>query len=197
MECESSVGIIYVDSLSQHFGTAFYIGNSGEKHYIATCNHVRCLMDTYKNQNRQAIFMFQNTSESQCIIQDIDVLKIATLDYAILEIKRPSGELPSLGRRVGQVPHNNEKLFFIGHPNRNPPEKKVSIGCRLAVAEQEVERVCQVLHSRIEEQYKQDIDLGNVSYQTVDFFEGSSGSPGFNDNGQVVLMHRRGILYSP
>ena len=36
--------------------------------------------------------------------------------------------------------------------------------------------------------------IENESYQTVDFLYGSSGSPVFSSTGDLVIMHRGGVL---
>ena len=153
-------------------------------------------------------FRFEDESlvdpRPQCDVKSVLCFSDTSLDYAICEIEilfdsavdddlSDGTYLPALGSMVAEVPKIYEPIFLIGHPGDKAP-KRINSHCLLVHGEKELRRRCDDINSPYYEMYREDIDPHNECYQTVDFFNGSSGCPVFDKNGSLVLMHCRGIL---
>ncbi|XP_035672804.1 uncharacterized protein y4fB-like isoform X1 [Branchiostoma floridae] len=175
--------------------TGFLIGRK----YVLTNNHVFDLMDAATKRNISANKKPQNyrvtffpsetqTSMSFTLVPRKPISSDKVLDYAILEIDitkygeedlkhlRPLGEFVSEDLATGSV------IILIGHPHGQ--EKKVEFCAVEGVNSNRT--IC--------------VNFGNpflqtemMSYHVSTFFHGSSGSPGFDKDGCLVLMHSRGF----
>ena len=200
---ERSVGCVY--SVNQRgyiaYGTGFYLGRWRRKRYIMTNFHV---MNDLQKMQGDSYIDFDYVDEGpnhQCAIKSVLISSNSSLDYAILEVDIPSNvPVPmALGPLLAEVPRLYHPIFFIGHPGQpglttiNCP-KRINIHCLIVDSEEELQNRCQEMGSSNFNLYREKVDPLNHCYQTVDFFKGSSGSPGFTDSGKLVLLHRQGVL---
>ncbi|XP_019624457.1 PREDICTED: protein FAM111A-like [Branchiostoma belcheri] len=175
--------------------TGFLIG----RRYVLTNNHVFELMDAAtkrnisankKSENYRVTFFLSDTQTNMVfnIVPRKPISSDKALDYAILEIDtgkygandlehlRPLGEFISEDLARGSV------IVLIGHPCGL--EKKVEF-CAVEGVDNS-STIC--------------VNFGNpfvqpqtMTYHVSTFFHGSSGSPGFDKDGYLVLMHCRGF----
>ncbi|KAI8489541.1 hypothetical protein Bbelb_327080 [Branchiostoma belcheri] len=175
--------------------TGFLIGRK----YVLTNNHVFELMDAAtkrnipankKSENYRVTFFLSDTQTNMAfnIVPRKPISSDKALDYAILEIDtgkygandlehlRPLGEFISEDLARGSV------IVLIGHPGGL--EKKVEF-CAVEGVDSS-STIC--------------VNFGNpfvqpqtMTYHVSTFFHGSSGSPGFDKDGCLVLMHCRGF----
>lgn len=192
-EIAKSVGAIFaLDNAKQPhlFGTCFRIGTV----YIITNNHVIEDIDKL-NVAKSDIFVDFNFNKADDLhLQrryiDCVLVRSAELDYAILKMEEPEHVLPpcicSHGCSI-MDPGNSDwsklhglPLRLIGHPHGHP--KQVDLRCTVDASPQdslkyyvytirrggkEAEKECLMLK-----------DKKRGTYQSSDFFDGSSGSPG-------------------
>ncbi|CAH1258989.1 FAM111A [Branchiostoma lanceolatum] len=175
--------------------TGFLIGRK----YVLTNNHVFDLMNAAtkrnisankKPQNYRVTFFLSETQTNMSftLVPRKPLSSDKALDYAILEIDiakygeddlkhlRPLGEFVSEDLVRGSV------IILIGHPDGH--DKKVEF-CAVEGVDNN-RTIC--------------VNFGNpfaqaqtMTYHVSTFFHGSSGSPGFDKDGCLVLMHSRGF----
>ena len=200
-----SVGFIFGKSYSGllSYGTSFYLGTSATNHYVMTNYHVIAPFEKL-NPGEFAVcvdFKFQNgwpdNFQRQCRVNNVLCSSPKPLDYSILEIDIPINEAspPALGGYIAEVPELYEDLFGIGYAGDTAFKR--SNKCVLVDAKLELERKCVEMHLPNIDTYLQDVEPLNESYQTNDLLHGSSGSPLFNKTGNLVIMHRRGVMENP
>ena len=141
------------------------------------------------------------------------VMCSAELDYAILRMQKPHEQLPpcifSHGISIMNPawPESNrsvledEPLRLIGHPQGEP--KQIDLLCTLNARPQSgLECWCYTLRKGKEfeaeaaKHYHECKDRRKRTYQTINSFLGSSGSPGIvllNDKKWLVVLHTRGF----
>ncbi|XP_078583876.1 uncharacterized protein LOC144866389, partial [Branchiostoma floridae x Branchiostoma japonicum] len=113
------------------------------------------------------------------------------LDYAILrlavgnEIERNLDSLPPLGSFISERDDDRKMVVVVGHPNNE--SKKVDF-CPIAGVDEH-----NVIHIRFPNLIPWPADVRKPLYHTGVMFHGSSGSPGFDTYGDVMLMHTRGF----
>ncbi|XP_013913939.1 PREDICTED: protein FAM111A-like [Thamnophis sirtalis] len=133
------------------------------------------------------------------------------LDFAVLKLEENgSNSHPPPGLlHLLSPPQLNGPIFIIGHPKGEVksmdvclvvsiPERDKAIGDHL----QKHKDICvcsyrpeKCIHRYNPENFKRyRNDLNIVTYDTC-FFRGSSGSPVFNQNGELVALHAAGFLY--
>ncbi|XP_078663194.1 uncharacterized protein LOC144906615 [Branchiostoma floridae x Branchiostoma belcheri] len=110
------------------------------------------------------------------------------LDYAILQLAGGDeaeriDSLPLLGRSISESEDDRKMVVVVGHPHGG--SKKVDF-CPIAGV---VEKYA--IHVRSPNLIQ--ADARKPLYHTGVMFHGSSGSPGFDMYGNVVLMHTRGF----
>ncbi|XP_078620803.1 uncharacterized protein LOC144887442 [Branchiostoma floridae x Branchiostoma japonicum] len=165
-------------------GTGFLIG----KKEILTCDHVYqgmlnqsiAISDTTRYK---AIFDLHDDSDHTFYFSNIPPLSRdpdSGLDYAILELdSEPNpGLIPPLGGCISDITESTRFVEVIGHPFGGP--KRVDSAHMVHV---DRNSAIHVMFGKPD----------TVSYQTYLMLEGSSGSPGFNTDGNVILLHNRGI----
>ncbi|XP_035661701.1 uncharacterized protein LOC118405955 [Branchiostoma floridae] len=165
-------------------GTGFLIG----KKEILTCDHVYqgmlnqsiAISDTARYK---AIFDLHDDSDHTFYFSNIPPLSRdpdSGLDYAILELdSEPNpGLIPPLGGCISDITESTRFVEVIGHPFGGP--KRVDSAHMVHV---DRNSAIHVMFGKPD----------TVSYQTYLMLEGSSGSPGFNTDGNVILLHNRGI----
>ena len=211
-EIAKSVGAIFtLDSAKQpfFFGTCFRIGTV----YIITNNHVIKDIEKLKVAINDAFvdFNFKKADELHSKRRYIDrlVVRSGDLDYAILKMKETGDSLPpcicSHGCSI-MDPDNSDwselnglPLRLIGHPQGHP--KQVDLRCTVDASPQdglkfyvytirrggkEAEKECRMLK-----------DKRRGTYQSSEFFNGSSGSPGIirlPDKKLLVFLHCCGFI---
>ncbi|XP_066264584.1 uncharacterized protein [Branchiostoma lanceolatum] len=164
-------------------GTGFLIG----KNEILTCDHVfqsmLHLTKTERDFGRYKAIFDLHQIEHTFHFSDIHPIcrdPEAGLDYAILELdSEPDPNLiPSLGGFISSISEATRFVVVIGHPSGGP--KQLDYAHMAHVDE------TSVLHVMF-------VNPDTASYQTRSMLEGSSGSPGFDKNGNAILLHKRGI----
>ncbi|KAI8516602.1 hypothetical protein Bbelb_051830 [Branchiostoma belcheri] len=114
------------------------------------------------------------------------------LDYAILklavddEVESTLDSLPFLGRFLPLVEDHRKMVVVVGHPYGG--DKMVDF-CHMAALERH-----HIIHVMFGNPHFPQEDARKPLYHTGVMFHGSSGSPGFDTQGNVVLMHTRGFF---
>ena len=211
-EIAKSVGAIFtLDSAKQplFFGTCFRIGTV----YIITNNHVIEDIEKLKVAINDAFvdFNFKKADESHSERRYIDCLVVRSgdLDYAILKMKETDDCLPpcicSHGCSI-MDPDNSDwselhglPLRLIGHPQGQP--KQVDLRCTVDASPQDSLKYYVYTIRRGEKEAEAECltlkDKKRGTYQSSDFFYGSSGSPGIirlPDKKLLVFLHCRGFI---
>ena len=217
IEIAQSVGAIFNLVRADHprlVGTCFVIG----KECIITNKHV---MEKIPNLDHAYVnfrFKKEGQANSQRFFIDRLLMCSAELDYAILRMKRPQKKLPpsifSHGVRIMNPTCPESKwsllddmpLRLIGHPQERP--KQIDLMCTINARPQSgLECWCYTLRrgrgilspsleAEAAKDYHEGKDHRRRTYQSSNFFHGSSGSPGIvhlNDKKWVVLLHARGF----
>ncbi|KAI8515531.1 PREDICTED: protein FAM111A-like [Branchiostoma belcheri] len=199
-----SVGVVFVEVESNgHLsiivcGTCFRVGTK----YVMTCKHVLDSTIKYLSENPGKAFVEFNFFEDPLSpFEQIRFLiqkevpwhsDISDLDYCVLEFSIPDGQmaevqtmLPALGPLVCDVKHSGT-ITLVGHPGGDPkvmdpscPYPHPDIGVYLKHNPQPTGDFSQL------------IDQRRVTYCSV-MGHGSSGAPGFDKEGNLVVMHARG-----
>ncbi|XP_030417772.1 protein FAM111A-like [Gopherus evgoodei] len=134
------------------------------------------------------------------------------LDFAVLKLEGDRSSLPAgLVRFSHPLPFNG-LIYIIGHPDGQAKsadgctvvpvfERKRECHCRV----QRGQKVCnsvrcgsedrQCIHMFTQRSFQEVINNPNVVTYDTSFFFGSSGSPVFNADGQLVAMHTAGYKY--
>ncbi|XP_019641751.1 PREDICTED: malignant fibrous histiocytoma-amplified sequence 1 homolog [Branchiostoma belcheri] len=118
----------------------------------------------------------------------------AELDYAILELEHVPPHAAPLGQFVSElhVCHQDGVVIVVGHPGGQ--RKRVDF-CPIAVVDQNFE--VHIRNVRGIPDNPTDFPgqvAGRANYHTSSMFHGSSGSPGFDKSGNLVVMHTRGFF---
>ncbi|XP_066303108.1 serine protease FAM111A-like [Branchiostoma lanceolatum] len=199
-----SVGIIFVERESDHrlivipFGTCFRLGTK----YVMTCKHVVDQMHEYISENPGDVRVefnfckdFSSTFEQRRFLitkrvpcfSDTNDLDYCVLEFSIRDSQTAEvqTELPALGHLVCDVEHS-DTISLVGHPggdhkamDPNCPYPHPEVGVYLK------------LNPQPKGDFSQLNDPGRVTYSSV-MGPGSSGAPGFDKGGNLVVMHARG-----
>eukprot|EP00058_Branchiostoma_floridae_P018578 XP_002604067.1 hypothetical protein BRAFLDRAFT_71643 [Branchiostoma floridae] len=175
-------------------GTGFLL-NKGK---VLTCYHVyrlmnRALWSVHEASQYIATFFVSGEREYKVPFEaPASLLKCYSedLDYAILqlvvedEMERSLESLPLLGHFISESEDSRKMVVLVGHPSGG--SKVVDFGLIAGVAQR------YVIHIRYPDMIQE--DERKPIYDTSVMFHGSSGSPGFDTYGNVVLMHTRGFL---
>ena len=211
-EVAKSVGAVFtLDSAKQpfFFGTCFRIGTE----YIITNNHVIQDIEKLKVAINDAFvdFNFKIADESHADRRYIDnlVVRSGELDYAILKMKKKDYYLPpcicSHGFSI-MDPDNSDwselhggLLRLIGHPQGHP--KQIDLRCTVDASPQDSLKYYVYTIRRGEKEAEKEClmlkDKKRGTYQSSDFFYGSSGSPGIirlPSKKFLVFLHCRGFV---
>ena len=211
-EVAKSVGAVFtLDSAKQpfFFGTCFRIGTE----YIITNNHVIQDIEKLKVAINDAFvdFNFKIADESHADRRYIDnlVVRSGELDYAILKMKKTDYYLPpcicSHGFSI-MDPDNSDwselhgrLLRLIGHPQGHP--KQIDLRCTVDASPQDSLKYYVYTIRRGEKEAEKEClmlkDKKRGTYQSSDFFYGSSGSPGIIrllSKKFLVFLHCRGFV---
>ncbi|XP_066264220.1 serine protease FAM111A-like [Branchiostoma lanceolatum] len=114
------------------------------------------------------------------------------LDYAILQLSVDDDiasvidSLPYLGRYISESVDDRNMVVVVGHPYGG---SKIVDFCPIAGLDQSY-----IIHVRFGNPEFPQEDPRKPLYHTGVMFHGSSGSPGFDTHGNVVLMHTRGFF---
>ena len=211
-EIAQSVGAIFILDHADHprlEGTCFRIGEG----YIITNKHV---VKNISQKDRVYVnFNFKKAGDAyskRCFIESV-VMCSAELDYAILRMENPHEQLPpcifSHGISIMNpgFPESNwsvlddKFLRLIGHPREEP--KQIDLMCTINARPQSgLECWCYTLRRGEEfegeavKNYNEGKDRRRRTYQSSNFFHGSSGSPGIvclNGKKWLVVLHARGF----
>ncbi|XP_035687905.1 protein FAM111A-like [Branchiostoma floridae] len=188
-----SVGIIFVEVQSGGrlsifaCGTCFRVGTK----YVMTCKHV---LDEIANKGppENAFVEFNFLKDFKTFkpirfqfIKQVALSNIDDLDYCVLEFSIPADltetvktHLPALGTLVCDVEHSGT-ITLVGHPGGDP--KVMDPNCPYPHPYVGVYR-------KLNPQPSQLNDPRRVTYCSL-MGLGSSGSPGFNEDGDLVVMH--------
>eukprot|EP00058_Branchiostoma_floridae_P018571 XP_002604060.1 hypothetical protein BRAFLDRAFT_71650 [Branchiostoma floridae] len=175
-------------------GTGFLL-NKGK---VLTCYHVyrwmsRALWSVHEASQYIATFFVSGEREYKVPFESpASLLKCYSedLDYAILqlavedEMGRSLESLPLLGHFISESEDSRNMVVLVGHPSGG--NKMVDFALIAGVAQR------YVIHIRYP--YMIQEDERKPIYDTSVMFHGSSGSPGFDTYGNVVLMHTRGFM---
>lgn len=216
-EIVQSVGAVFLLDIAKQprlVGTCFRIGTV----YIITNNHVS--EEIVKSQGEEndifVDFNFEEAGQSHSERRSIGelVVNCKDLDYAILSMNEPSEKLPRCIFSHGVSIMDPEKddwrmlagkpLRLIGHPQAEP--KQVDLKC-IVDARPQSGLECYAYTARRGEQFEDEAakdyseitDQRRGTYQSSDFFHGSSGSPGLallNNKKWLVFLHTRGFRTS-
>ena len=216
-EIVQSVGAVFLLDIAKQpllVGTCFRIGTV----YIITNNHVS--EEIVKSQGKEndifVDFNFEEAGQSHSERRSIGelVVNCKDLDYAILSMNEPSEKLPPCIFSHGVSIMDPEKgdwrmlagkpVRLIGHPQAEP--KQVDLKC-IVDARPQSGLECYTYTARRGEQfegeaakdYSEITDQRRGTYQSSDFFHGSSGSPGLvllNNKKWLVFLHTRGFRTS-
>lgn len=215
-----SVGAIFVkDGVPRLVGTCFRIG----KVYIITNHHVIQEISKTRREKGDIFVNFKYEDEGewyseQRFIRQM-VVKSEELDYAILAMQELPGQLPpcifSHGVSIMDPAETSDwsmladlPLRLIGHPQGEP--KQVDLKC-IVDARQQGGRKGRAYTVSREEEFEEDEqdeeqddspeikDKRKGTYQSSDFFFGSSGSPGMvrpNKKIFLAVLHSKGFINS-
>ena len=223
IEIAQSVRAIFKLDHADHahlVGTCFMIGAG----CIITNKHVEKEISKTAKGRCYVNFHFKKNGQADLQRFFIDRLMICSweLDYAILRMENPHEQLPpsifSHGVRIMNptCPESNWSLLddmplrLIGHPRGEP--KQIDLMCTINASPQSgLECWCYTLRrgnnlrrgilspsleAEAAKDYHEGKDRRRRTYQSSNFFHGSSGSPGIvhlNDKKWVVLLHARGF----
>lgn len=210
-EVAKSVGAVFtLDSAKQpfFFGTCFRIGTE----YIITNNHVIEYIEKLKVAINDAFvdFNFKKADESHAERRYIDnlVVRSGELDYAILKMKKTDYLPPCICSHGFSImdPDNSDwselhglLLRLIGHPQGHP--KQIDLRCTVDASPQDsLKYYVYTIRRGKKEAEKECLTLKDKkrgTYQSSDFFNGSSGSPGIiclPSKKFLVFLHCRGFV---
>lgn len=216
-EILQSVGAIFQLDIAKQprlVGTCFRIGTV----YILTNNHVSEKIAKSQGEENEIFvdFNFEEAGESHSERQSIGklVVNCKDLDYAIFGMNEPPEKLPRCIFSHGVSIMDPEKgdwrmlagkpVRLIGHPQSEP--KQVDLKC-IVDARPQSGLECYAYTARRGEQFEGEAakdyheikDRRRGTYQSSDFFHGSSGSPGLvllNNRKWLVFLHTRGFKTS-
>ncbi|XP_078582891.1 uncharacterized protein LOC144865784 isoform X2 [Branchiostoma floridae x Branchiostoma japonicum] len=174
-------------------GTGFLLS----KGKVLTCYHVyrlmnRALWSVHEASQYTATFFVSTGREHKVPFESpAALLKCYSedLDYAILqlsvedEMERHLESLPLLAHFISESEDSRKMVVLVGHPSGG--NKIVDFGCIAGVVRR------YIVHVRFPNMIQE--DERKPLYNTSVMFHGSSGSPGFDTYGNVVLMHTRGF----
>lgn len=213
-EIAQSVGAIFILDHADHrhfVGTCFRIGTE----YIITNKHVMEEITKIAKDRVYVNFNFNKAGEADSKRSFIDSVVIcsAELDYAISRMEKPHEQLPpcifSHGISIMNPawPESNwsvledKPLRLIGHPQGEP--KQIDLMCTLNARPQSglgcwcyTLRKGKEFEAEAAKHYHECKDRRRRTYQTINSFLGSSGSPGIvllNDKKWLVVLHTRGF----
>ena len=175
--CGRSVGKISCNGV---YGTGFRLGNK----YVMTCYHVieRFRTDLPLN-NAYVLFGYveRDSPGNKIYIKSV-VFSDDSKDFAIIEMNEEQlGEMPPQITRFGEV-DPTKSLCFIGHPEGH--ERVYNPSCYIDVDPEKKYAISFSLTDTIS------VQSGvKANYQTAFEEGGSSGSPGFDSDYRLVLMH--------
>lgn len=212
-----SVGAIFLLDIAKQprlVGTCFRIGAV----YILTNNHVsEEIVNSQLNENEKFVdFNFEEAGGSHSERRSIGelVVNCKELDYAIFSMNEPPEKLPRCIFSHGVSIMDPEKgdwrmlagkpVRLIGHPQSEP--RQVDLKC-IVDARPQSGLECYTYTARRGEQFEGEAakdyleikDQRRGTYQSSDFFHGSSGSPGLvllNKRKWLVFLHTRGFRTS-
>ena len=214
----------YLTKIAQSVGAIFKLDPAGHPHLVGTCfrigaeyiitnYHVYQEIRKIPKKDKYVNFNFKNEGEEDSQRRFIASLTIESteLDYAILKMDEPHEQLPrsifSHGISIMNpaCPESNwsvldnKYLRLIGHPREEP--KQTDLMCTINARRQSgFECWCLTLRRGEEFEgeavYQEANDVRRRTYQTSNFFQGSSGSPGIvplKDKKWLVVLHTRGF----
>lgn len=212
-----SVGAIFLLDIAKQprlVGTCFRIGAG----YILTNNHVsEEIVNSQLEENEKFVdFNFEEAGGSHSERRSIGelVVNCKDLDYAIFSMNEPPEKLPRCIFSHGVSIMDPEKgdwrmlagkpVRLIGHPQSEP--RQVDLKC-IVDARPQSGLECYTYTARRGKQfegeaakdYREIKDRRRGTYQSSDFFHGSSGSPGLvllNNKKWLVFLHTRGFRTS-
>lgn len=212
-----SVGAIFLLDIAKQprlVGTCFRIGAV----YILTNNHVsEEIVNSQLNENEKFVdFNFEEAGGSHSERRSIGklVVNCKELDYAIFSMNEPPEKLPRCIFSHGVSIMDPEKgdwrmlagkpVRLIGHPQSEP--RQVDLKC-IVDARPQSGLECYTYTARRGKQFEGEAakdyleikDRRRGTYQSSDFFHGSSGSPGLvllNKRKWLVFLHTRGFRTS-
>ena len=215
-EILQSVGAIFLLDVAKQprlVGTCFRIGPV----YILTNNHVSEIVNSQLEENEKFVdFNFEEAGGSHSERRSIGelVVNCKDLDYAIFRMNEPPEKLPRCIFSHGVSIMDPEKgdwrmlagkpVRLIGHPQSEP--RQVDLKCIVDARPQSglecyaytVKRGKQ-FEGEAAKDYREINDRRRGTYQSSDFFHGSSGSPGLvllNNRKWLVFLHTRGFKTS-
>eukprot|EP00058_Branchiostoma_floridae_P019044 XP_002604533.1 hypothetical protein BRAFLDRAFT_79380 [Branchiostoma floridae] len=187
-----SVGVVVKND--HCYGTCFRVGPK----FVLTNKHVTKLADLSSGSCNDAFVEFNylkafpNEEDFvRFIVKDVKHSQ-DDLDYCILELDIPTGQfqlvqerLPGLESLIGSTSEGST-VTIIGHPGGQP--KKLDVRCPvLNPNNNKVTHYLKIHPSKAQDVYHP----GRTIYKST-FAHGSSGSPGFDQYGNLVVMHTRG-----
>ncbi|KAI8516264.1 hypothetical protein Bbelb_048450 [Branchiostoma belcheri] len=129
----------------------------------------------------------QRTNGLQTIIGLMMVVRTSNDQLAVDdEVESTLDSLPFLGRFLPLVEDHRKMVVVVGHPYGG--DKMVDF-CHMAALERH-----HIIHVMFGNPHFPQEDARKPLYHTGVMFHGSSGSPGFDTQGNVVLMHTRGFF---
>lgn len=210
-----SVGAIFLLDIAKQprlVGTCFRIGAV----YILTNNHVSEEIVNSQLNEKFVDFNFEEAGGSHSERRSIGelVVNCKELDYAIFSMNEPPEKLPRCIFSHGVSIMDPEKgdwrmlagkpVRLIGHPQSEP--RQVDLKC-IVDARPQSGLECYTYTARRGKQFEGEAakdyleikDQRRGTYQSSDFFHGSSGSPGLvllNKRKWLVFLHTRGFRTS-
>ncbi|CAH1243610.1 FAM111A [Branchiostoma lanceolatum] len=178
-------------------GSGFLIG----KNKILTNNHIYEMMKEASKQpdgrsadhrNYRAIFVLSEHQPVVCHMAPKPPLSCGRdLDYAILELAPQEGDnsisdVIPLGQFVSDNLEKDGMVVVVGHPGGG--RKKIDF-CPISGLDEKY-----IIHVLFGNPNVPREDIHRATYHTGVMFHGSSGSAGFDRNGNLVLMHTRGFF---
>ncbi|XP_078658234.1 uncharacterized protein LOC144903717 isoform X1 [Branchiostoma floridae x Branchiostoma belcheri] len=179
------------------YGSGFLIG----KNTILTNNHIYEMMEKASKQpdersadprNYRAIFVLSEHFEVVCQIAPKQPLsRDGDLDYAIVELvpvedNNSTSDIIPLGQFISDNLEKDGMVVVVGHPGGG--RKKIDF-CPISGLDEKY-----IIHVLFGNPNVPRPDVHRATYHTGAMFHGSSGSAGFDRNGNLVLMHTRGFF---
>ncbi|XP_035680309.1 uncharacterized protein LOC118418474 [Branchiostoma floridae] len=192
-----SVGVLVKNG--NPYGTCFRLGSK----YVMTNSHVTEMAEMAGICSNAFVFLNYKKSRDFDKQPSEDLLEfkvlrvvcssqVGDLDYSLLELDIPDDQAERLpigvGHKIVKQAQQNTTVTIIGHPGGRP--KKVDPSCPVVGPNHRI-TVYLKFHPELWDDYAMVYDAKRNNYMSG-FGSGASGSPGFDEDGNLVVMHACG-----
>ncbi|XP_066264098.1 serine protease FAM111B-like [Branchiostoma lanceolatum] len=178
-----------IDWPTDGHGTGFLIG---QKEIITNYHVLKLMREAYEtNRNPleyKATFHISGIEHVFHFAMTEPLSWDDSLDYAILELdsEPDSTQIPTLGQYISRIPESTRFAVVVGHPFGGSRQLDY---CHMASVDEKF-----AIHVKFGNPQAPRPNPDLVSYHSHEMYFGSSGSPGFNTDGNVILLHAKGYF---